>query len=80
MSRAGRPPATDLFDELAQGIAAGRTLRDVAEELGITYRQASIRMRNLRQELVRETNDAAWLDRTNVQVALGWLEHRGIER
>lgn len=80
MARRGHPPVYAGCAEIAQLLAEGRSLAEIAEGRGVPRQQIHRRVRAMRNWLLTRTGDAAWEvrgARTNVQVGQAWIEHDG---
>ena len=77
----GRRRAEDHLDEIAQRAAAGALMTQIAEALGLTYRQVVVRQETLRRKLAEETGDLLFMDsdaRPLTTCAQRWCSLRGL--
>lgn len=72
----GRPKITDDLPEIAADLERGIAVTRIAEARGTSHTTIQRRIRTMREMLVQETGEPAWLfQATTVEVARAWLQH-----
>lgn len=73
----GRPRAEDHLEEIALGLAVGKSIAQVAREIEMPYRSAWLRANTIRHQVAEALGDSTFLDlqaTTWVQAGRRWCE------